>query len=52
MCISIYVQDEFVDPHSSRVFEDIGRLRSCKSLASNWWGAFEPGPTKDKLGFW
>ena len=46
MCIRIYVQDEFFDPRSpSRVFEDIGGLRGCKSLAPNQWGGgtFEPG---------
>ena len=39
MCIRIYVQDKFFDPRSpSRVFEDIGGLRGCKSLAPNQWG--------------
>ena len=53
MCTRIYMQDEFIDPRSLRNFEDIGGLKGCKSLASNQWGAFEPGstPAKDKLGF-
>ena len=51
MYIRICVQDEFIDPYSHRVFEDIGGLRGCKSLAPNRWGLFEPGstPAKDKL---
>ena len=51
MCIKICVQDEFVDLCSNKVFEDIGALRGCKSLAPNRWGVFEPSSTlaKDKL---
>ena len=51
MCIRICMQDECVGPCSPRVFEDIGGLRGCKSLALNWWRVFEPcsTPIKDKL---
>ena len=45
------MQDEFVDLCSHRIFEDIGDLRGCKSLASNRWRVFELGsnPVQDKL---
>jgi hypothetical protein len=51
MCIRICMQDEFIDLCSNKVFEDIGGLRCCKSLAPNRWGVFELGstPAKDKL---
>lgn len=53
MYIRIYVQDEFVDHYSPKVFELIGGLRSCISLAANRWVTFEPCLTlaKDKLDF-
>ena len=51
MCIRICVQDEFVDLCSNKLFEDIGGLRGCKSLAPSRWGVFELGSilAKDKL---
>ena len=51
LCCMTCVQDKFVDLCSNKLFEDIGGLRGCKSLAPNRWGVFEPcsTPTKDKL---
>ena len=51
MCIRLCVQDECVDLCSPRVFENIGGLKGCKSLAPNRWGVFEPSSThaKDSL---
>ena len=45
------MQDEFVDICCNKVFENVGGLRGCKSLAPNQWGVFELGSShaKDKL---
>ena len=49
--LKICVQDDFVDLCSNKVFEIIGGLRGCNSLAPNRWGVFQPNSTlaKDKL---
>lgn len=51
MCIRLCVQDECVDLCSPRVFENIGGLRGCKSLASNRRGMIEPSSTHAKNKF-